>query len=146
MNQLEQVLVRFRGMTPDQIAEEVKKHEIKGRMGTTYGCPMALLLKHEHSGIFVIGRKYIVRRSGDVIEQARTPKNLATFIHKFDVGDYPELIAPPPRCLLPAAVGVRGGRGRGSMPRKPIANHISKLVERFGEMTPEKRGPAGAGQ
>lgn len=33
-------------------------------MGTTYGCPMALLLDNAFTGEFVIGRTYIVRRSG----------------------------------------------------------------------------------
>lgn len=132
---LADVLEQFKGKTPDDIAAMVKRRGIKGRAGTTYKCPMALLLNGAFTGDYVIGRKYIVRRSGHAIQQVATPKNVAQFVRKFDTGGYPELVAPPPRCLKTAS--ERGARGRKphSGPSKPkkIVNHIAKLVNRFGD-------------
>jgi hypothetical protein len=133
MSQLSDVLEQFRGKNADEIAAMVKRRGIKGRMGTTYGCPMALLLNQARHGEFVIGRKYVVRRSGDRIEKQRTPRNIEAFVRKFDIGGYPDMVAPPPRCvaklgdkLRPASKGTRGQRTR-----PPIKNHLAKLVGRF---------------
>jgi hypothetical protein len=81
----------------------------------------------------VIGRRYVVRRSGNKIQKVRTPKNLAQFVRKFDIGGYPELIAPPPRCLArePKRPGRKHSGGPSRHPKK-IINHIAKLVDRFG--------------
>ena len=136
MTKLNDALAHFQHKTPDQIAEIVKRNKIKGRMGTTYGCPMALLLDHTSTGSFVIGRKYIVRRSGKVIEKVRTPENIATFVRKFDIGGYPDMVAPPPRCLAPRGrERKRGPDPRTDRKRKPrtVQNHIGKLVGRFHE-------------
>lgn len=127
---LQDVLATFAGKTPDQIAEAVGKHGIKGRMGTTYGCPMALLLDSVSTGRYVIGRRYIARVCGKKIERARTPDNIAVFVRKFDLGQYPNLIAPPPRCLAPRAARKRPSGTRGYK-NGPIKNHLAKLVERF---------------
>lgn len=130
---LSNTLSMMRGKTPDQIAEMGKRRGIRGRMGTTYGCPMALLLGGENTGDFVIGRRYIVRRSGKNIERTRTPASVAAFVRKFDVGGYPDLIAPPPRCLAPRGPKRKTyGEGKGRT-RPPIKNHIAKLVGRFNE-------------
>ena len=133
MTKLDDVLSQFSGKKPDEIAEIVKRRGIKGRMGTTYGCPMALLLHGITTGDFVIGRKYIARRSGNNIDRAITPKNIADFIRKFDIGGYPELVAPPPRCLAPRAAAPRPRGKRGTRTRPPIKNHLAKLVGRFNE-------------
>lgn len=130
---LENTLATLRGKSPDQIAEVVKRRGIRGRMGTTYGCPMALLLGGENTGDFVIGRRYIVRRSGSKIEKTRTPANVAAFVRKFDIGGFPDLIAPPPRCLAPrGAPHKKRNNGKGRT-RPPIQNHIAKLVGRFND-------------
>lgn len=79
---LEQVLQPFKGKTPDQIADMIGGLGIKGRLGTTYGCPMALLLDGMHLGRFVIGRAWIARRAGSRIERRSTPENIKVFIRK----------------------------------------------------------------
>ena len=138
MNQLTDVLKQFEGKTPDDIAEIMRRRKIKGRMGTTYDCPMALLLDGVSTGRYVIGRKYIVRQSGKVIQKSRTPDNVATFVRKFDVGDYPDLVAPPPRCMVPRGE-PRAPHGRADDRtqrdrKRVIKNHIRKLVGRFSEV------------
>ena len=125
-------MAAFQDKSPDEIAAVVKRRGIKGRMGTTYGCPMALLLGGVSTGEFVIGRRYIVRRSGDKIEKMRTPRQIEQFMRKFDIGGYPELIAPPPRCLKPTTRRPNKGSGSGRT-RPPIKNHLAKLVNRFGK-------------
>lgn len=135
MSTLDDVMVQFEGKTPDQIADMVRLHKIKGRMGTTYGCPMALLLDGISTGAYVIGRRYIARRSGKTIEKKRTPVNVATFVRKFDIGGYPDIVAPPPRCMAPRGRTRRGPKDKGGehKNRKPrvVQNHIGKLVGRF---------------
>lgn len=131
---LREIVQQFEGKTPDQIAEVVRKHKIKGRMGTTYKCPMALLLDGISTGRYVIGRRYIARQSGASIERVRTPDGVAAFVRKFDIGGYPGLISPPPRCVAkPGDAPPRKRRGRGQRTRPPIKNHLSKLVGRFHE-------------
>lgn len=135
MTMLKDELRHYVGKTPDQIAATVKRRGIKGRMGTTYGCPMALLLNGEGGGAHVIGRRFIVRRSGKNIEKIRTPDNVAAFMRKFDIGGYPDLVAPPPRCVAPRGqrVRVRKPNESGKRTRPPIKNHLAKLVGRFHE-------------
>ena len=130
---LEPILAQFRSKTPAQIATIIRSHKIKGRMGTTHKCPMALLLDGIDTGSYIIGRKYIVRRSGNKIEQARTPDGVSAFIRKFDLGQYPDLVAPPPRCIAQP-----NGHHQGSdLPHKTrkrhkeVKNHLAKLVGRF---------------
>ncbi len=132
---LNDIIAQFRGKTPDEIALMMRKHKIRGRMGTTYGCPMALLCDGIDTGKYVIGRKYMVRTSGTKIEQARTPLGVSAFIRKFDLGGYPDLISPPPRCVTPPVKGTPGSGGPRHTPRKRRAearNHLAKLVSRFG--------------
>ena len=127
------MLEEYQGKKADEIAEIVKRRGIKGRMGTTYGCPMALLLKGTHTGQYIIGRRYIVRRSGTTIEKSRTPENVSTFIRKFDIGKYPEIIAPPPRCMAKSKVTKTRNHSvdNRSKRKRVVENHISKLVNRF---------------
>lgn len=134
-NQLEDVLSQFKDQTADQIAATIKRRGIKGRMGTTYGCPMALLLNGIETGSFVIGRKYIVRRSGKVIQKVRTPREISVFMRKFDLGKYPEIIAPPPRCLRKSRTKSKSGSPSQQVRNRPkeIKNHLAKLVDRFGD-------------
>jgi len=135
---LADVLRQFEGKTADQIADIVRKHRIRGRSGTTSKCPMALLLGGQATGSFVIGRRYLVRRSGKWIEKARTPVNIASFVRKFDIGKYPDLMAPAPRCMFGKTSKKASGKsGQHIQPRKPrkprkIVNHLAKLVDRFG--------------
>lgn len=132
MSELDDVLEQFKGKTADDIATMVRKRGIKGRMGTTYGCPMALLLDGAHTGQFVIGRKYIVRRSGGKIQKARTPEQVAVFVRKFDIGGYPDIVSPPPRCTRkPGDAKKRTRPGAKGRTRPPIQNHLGKLVGRF---------------
>jgi len=130
MSTLEDVIAQFRHKTADEIATMVRKRGIKGRMGTTYGCPMALLLDGSFTGEYVIGRKYIVRRSGAKMQKARTPRQVAIFVRKFDLGGYPDIVAPPPRCTN-GQKKRHGASGHTGRTRPPIKNHISKLVGRF---------------
>lgn len=129
------ILGQFKGKSPDDIAAMVKRRGIKGRMGTTHRCPMALLLDGISTGQYMIGRKYIARRSGETIEKARTPENLSTFVRKFDVGGYPDLIAPPPRCLANEGTAPKRKHGRsgvsGAKKRGATKHHIAKMVGRF---------------
>lgn len=137
MSSLTKLLDQFSGKSPNQIAKIIGERKIRGRMGTTGSCPLALLLGGQGHGRVVIGRRYVVRQSGDAIERRRTPSNLATFVRKFDTGGYPELIAPPPRCANKA----RAKRPSDFKPRRKAAprgnnrtgvtNHIAKLVGRF---------------
>ena len=60
----------------------------------------------------------------------RTPEQVAVFLRKFDLGKYPGLIAPPPRCLNKSRPKRVSGPS-GPTSRKPIENHIAKLVGRF---------------
>lgn len=133
-NQLDAILEQFKGKSADDIAEMVKRRHIKGRLGTTSKCPMAILLDNVGTGRYIIGRKYIVRRvNSNSFEKARTPEQVAVFVRKFDLGKYPHLIAPPPRCLAPAkshkAKPSSGTRGHNK--RAPIKHHLAKLVGRF---------------
>lgn len=128
-NQVDDVLALFEGKTPDAIAAMVKRRGIKGRMGTTYNCPMAILLHNMSTGAYVIGRRYIVRISGRDIQKAPTPKNVHQFLHKFDLGGYPDIIAPPPRCM-PGKPGPKETR-KGNRHKSPVKNHLGKLVARF---------------
>jgi hypothetical protein len=131
---LQAVLREFQGKSPDDIAAMVKRRGIKGRAGTTYGCPFAMLLNGAHTGAYIIGRKYIVRRSGANIEKVHTPANIKAFVRKFDLAQYPELIAPPPRCLAKSQDkrkhGPRGGPSGKATP-KVVKNHLANLVDRF---------------
>ena len=134
LHPLVDILEQFRGKSPDQIAETIRRRGIKGRSGTTHVCPMALLLRGQSTGDFVIGRKYIARRSGTKIEKVHTPANISTFVRRFDIGKYPELMAPSPRCLNQTRRNPKKGeRGEHKLPRKPrkIVHHLSKLVDRF---------------
>jgi hypothetical protein len=131
---LDHALEQFHGKTADQIAEIVRRRGIKGRMGTTSKCPMALLLDSQASGKFVIGRQYIARRSGSRIEKARTPVNVAQFMRRFDIGFYPDLIMPPPRCLTKPGDKRKAAPGKKPGPkRSPWKNRIAKMVNRFNE-------------
>jgi hypothetical protein len=137
-----EALEQFKGQTADEIAAICKRRGIKGRTGTTYGCPLAIMLGNIGTGTYVIGRKYIVRRSGKVIEKAYTPQNLSTFIRKFDIGKYPELMAPAKRCMMTAKekrqkdarTGNRHKPGYEKAKRSHIVkNHLTKLVDRFSQ-------------
>ena len=137
MAQLDDVLEQFRGLKPDDIAAMVKRRGIKGRMGTTYGCPMALLLDGQSTGTYVIGRRYIVRRSGRAVEKSRTPDNVRSFVRKFDIGGYPDLVAPPPRCVRQGKKAKPSGSDTNRHTKvskktpRVIVNHVRKLVGRF---------------
>jgi len=129
---LSTVLEQFRGKSPDDIADMVRKRGIKGRAGTTYGCPFAMMLNGAFTGNYIIGRKYIVRRSGNVIDKVHTPANIKAMVRKFDLGHYPELIAPPPRCLLKSRPKRKPRPGHGGpVTPKVVKNHLAKLVDRF---------------
>jgi len=130
MSTLEDIIKIYNNKSADEIATIIKNRHIKGRMGTTYGCPMALLLNTTSTGSYIIGRKYIVRRSGTKIEKVRTPRQMSVFIRKFDIGKYPNLIMPPPRCVNKNKPKVRIKNTSGS-PKHIIKNHIKKLVDRF---------------
>lgn len=132
MSQLHQMMHQFTGKSADEIAQLIRKRGIRGRMGTTARCPMALLLGGEGTGRFVIGRKYIVRQAGKELEKMATPKNVAAFVRKFDIGGYPELIAPPPRCTHKASDPRPRPKGPNSRPQRiGLTHHIAKLVGRF---------------
>lgn len=136
MSTLTDVVDQFKGKTPDAIAAMIAKRGIKGRMGTTYRCPMALLLDGVSTGSYIIGRKFIVRRSGKTIEKVRTPENMSIFVRRFDIGKYPELIAPPPRCLAPpikrpGRTGSDISNRKARIEKREIRQHLANLVERF---------------
>ena len=134
MAELSDILEQFKGKSADDIAAMVKRRHIKGRTGTTSRCPMALLLRGQNTGEYVIGRKYIVRRSGDNIQKVRTPRNIAVFVRKFDIAGYPDLIAPPPRCLAKEPRNrAPDTRKKPSGDKRIIKNHLAKLVDRFGQ-------------
>ena len=135
MSTVKNILRQFQGLSPDQIAAVIQRRGIKGRMGTTYKCPMALLLTGESTGQYVVGRKFIARRSNNKIEKTTTPLNMAQFLRKFDIGGYPKLIAPPPRCTAQAGDKPRSGGPRTKRGKRgPIKHHIAKLVHRFEEV------------
>jgi len=137
VNVLEDVLAHFRNKTPVQIADMVRRAHIKGRTGTTTKCPLALLMAGIGTGTFVIGRKYIARRTPQGVQQVRTPDNVATFVRKFDVGGFPELMAPAPRCIAKTRShgGSSGTRGYGDKRghKRIVKHHLAKLVGRFAE-------------
>lgn len=56
-NVLEDVVSQFKGKSADEIAQMVRRRGIKGRMGTTQRCPMALLMSGVSTGDYVIGRQ-----------------------------------------------------------------------------------------
>lgn len=134
---LKAALAEFENLTPDQIAALVQKRGIRGRAGTTYNCPLALMLSGTHGGQFVVGRKFIARRSGSRIDKIPTPKNLASFERKFDIAGYPDLIAPPPRCLAKPGekrAASRQKKGSGAKPRgKPVLRHRHVVVNRIAQ-------------
>lgn len=132
-DQLTDALAELEGKTPDEIAKIMLRRGTKGRPGTTQKCPLAVFFNAVHTGKFVIGRQFIMRTSGKAVEKAKTPKNLADFVRRFDIGKYPELIAMPPRCLIK---DPRKGPRRGKPHKRPykhreMVNHFAKDVGRF---------------
>ena len=54
------------------------------------------------------------------------------------IGGYPDIVAPPPRCLAPRGKARRKkGDSGGGRTRPPIQNHIGKLVGRFKDVEGE---------
>lgn len=132
-DKLHDALAMLEGKTPDEIAKVMAKNGVKGRPGTTGKCPLAIFFNAVQAGQFVIGRDYIMRVAGKTQDKARTPGNLATFVRRFDIGKYPELIAMPPRCLAQSRERDEG-RARPSgkqKPRRQRINHFAKDVGRF---------------
>ncbi len=83
----------------NQIADIMREWGIKGRPGTTHLCPLATIMHKIYGGDYIVGKEFIMRRSGNKTERKPTPKGCVQFITKFDVGEYPDLMAPPPRVL-----------------------------------------------
>lgn len=121
---------QLRGKSPDEIAAMMRRRGIKGRPGTTQKCPLAMFFDGTNAGTFVIGREFIMRTAGKTVERAKTPKNLADFVRRFDIGKYPDLFLPPPRCLRQTAKppGKVSGKNR---PTQVRVNHFAKDVGRF---------------
>lgn len=84
---------------PGAIAAMLTKRKITGRPGTVSRCPLACMLHNEYGGRFIVGQRYIMHEVGHDVVKVPTPKNIAAFERLFDSGRYPQLIAPPPRCL-----------------------------------------------
>lgn len=133
---LDEALNELRGLNADQIAALLRSRGIKGRPGTTYKCPLAQFFKLDHPGSFIVGSRFIMRRSSTRAnaqpEKANTPRNLAAFLQRFDRGEYPDLIALPPRCVPKSTDRRKGDRHKIKTrhPRTRI-NNFARDVERF---------------
>lgn len=96
---------RLGQMTADQIADTLRKFKVRGRPSTFWDCPLARLLDIQcasgRPGVVGVGKKQIMLRQGMKITRIKTPPSLTKFLVRFDVGDYPDLFAPPPRSLKP---------------------------------------------
>lgn len=135
MTELEKAVAEFSSKSPDAIAAYMRRRKITGRPGTTGKCPLAKAMQATHTGRYVVGRKYIMRIMGGKAEKVKTPPTLAAFLRKFDLSQYSDLIAPPPRCLTedsrlarrarPAASG-KEKPGYQRPKRKPYTHHWSR--------------------
>jgi hypothetical protein len=125
---LELAVEELSKLTPDQIAERMRKRSIGGRPGTVGNCPLARLFQGEYGGQFIVGPKFVCRRSGSRLEKIPTPEPLKQFLRGFDLSRYPDLIMPPPRVL-----GKTKKRSKPKVGRKPrvVRNHPAVLVGRW---------------
>jgi len=135
MNPVEKAMEIINGKTSDEIAAMLRKHKVEGRPGTVGNCPLANLFHALIGGDFIVGPKYIMRRSnGKAVDRATTPKTCADFIRKFDLSKYPDLIAPPPRVLRPhvkARVRKPPWRSGKRRARGKVVNHPAFDVGRW---------------
>jgi len=133
--ELQKAVAELAGKTPDAIYMALKRRHITGRPGTITNCPLAKYFHEGHTGVFHVGQKFIIRRSGTngrVIEKVTTPPNLAAFVRRFDLSEFSSLIAPPPRCMAKPRKAHWKARGpRKETPgRKHVAKFSSKQVVR----------------
>ncbi len=82
---------------PAAIAQHLQSQGITGKMYEIYGCPVANYLKAE-TGAYAIGvHFYLSVLDADGLqlttEETLTPVPVLDFIHAFDRGEYPGLIA-----------------------------------------------------
>lgn len=126
MSELQYAVAELAEKTPDQIYHMLKRRKITGRPGTTGDCPLARLMMGSHTGRFIVGRKFIARQSGRVIEKVATPPSLAAFLRKFDLSQYSDLLAPPPRCLTKARPREKPWRSGPKKTRGKNTNHTAR--------------------
>jgi hypothetical protein len=127
--------------TPAAIASMLGRRRITGRPGTTSNCPLARMMHNSYGGQFVVGQKFIIRRSGNSIERVPTPENLASFVRRFDLSEFSSLIAPPPRCLQPKR--TRPWRS-GHNPVQKHGPRIHLLGKEAVRVTPRQKEGRGA--
>jgi hypothetical protein len=99
----------FHDRTPEQIAAMLRECGVKGRPGSTYGCPLARYLSIINGGQFIVGRKLIVR-VGAGNGKARTPPEVKAFLDEFDVKRWPDLVAKPRKVPQGRTPGQPGHR------------------------------------
>lgn len=135
---LQDTLASLEGKTADEIAAMMRRRGVKGRAGTTRKCPLAQFFSNLSTGQFLVGATYIMRITGGGPnpheEKAKTPKNLKAFLTNFDKGKYPDLLAPPPRCVIkdPRPDDRHADPKAHHKKRKPTRHSWAKDVERFG--------------
>ncbi len=81
------------GDTPDQVADNVQGYEVVGKKGQSNDCPITNLIRKQFNAtiVSVTGKVIAVILQNGTRLVFETPKVIASFITRFDAGDYPKL-------------------------------------------------------
>jgi len=118
---VEKAVESLRGMTADEIANMMRECKVKGRPATVRMCPIAVYMRQTWGGTYLVGPKNIIWYSHGRLEKMATPKHWTQFINGYDNGDYPDLVAPPPRV-------ERARPGRKTVKKKRAPYKRSKRI------------------
>lgn len=90
MHKVEKLLNSLEKLPPRKIAEKISRSGVKGRVGSPFSCVLAKYIRHETGWKTSVDAWHTSPLRGKTyVEHGR---NLRTFIIRFDLNQYPELV------------------------------------------------------